>query len=76
LPLGLELTGTGWEEDVSTEGGVYTSPVLGSPNLRLQLQSRRRRCAPRLRPGDVDVQAEKGNAGVGACLWRIGGVGV
>jgi hypothetical protein len=66
-PLGLELAGTGWDGRRTSppRAGWYTSPVLGSPNLplpnlRLRLRSLTRGCVSQLRPGDVDVQAERG----------------
>jgi hypothetical protein len=73
LFLGLELGGTGREDGTSPpRAGWYPSPVLGSPNLRLRLRSLTRGYVSRLRPGDVDVQAEKGNRGADGCRWDAG----
>jgi hypothetical protein len=66
LGLGIDWDGMGWEEDVSTEGGVVY------PQSSQSTSPRRWGCAPRLRPGDVDVQAGKGNRGADGCRWDAG----
>jgi hypothetical protein len=54
------------------QGGTHLRsgpPNPPLPNLRLRLRSRRRGCASRVRFGDVDVPAEKGNRGM---RWDAG----